>query len=291
MKQTYILAVSGGVDSVVLLHKLASLKPEHIRYIVAHVDHGIRSTSAEDADFVKQLADKWGYEYEQIALKLGAHASEALARKQRYDFLFAIKKRYKAEMIITAHHQDDVLETMILNMLRGTSPRGLVGFRRAGILRPFVQTPKAELVRYAESHGLAWREDETNNQTNYLRNYVRTHIIPRMSERRAELLAIRETLQKSYIEIDMLSKSLLVQSIHRGQLVRSRFVILPLVVQHEMLAQWLRLNGVEFDRELIRLATLAIKTYKPNKCFEIHDKTRLVMDKKTILLKNEGGTV
>ncbi len=291
MKQTYILAISGGVDSVVLLHKLMAVRPSWVDYVVAHVDHGIRPDSQEDARLVRSLATEYGVPYEECNLSLGANTSEDVARKARYNFLFELKKRYKAEAIVTAHHQDDVLETMVMNILRGTGPRGLVGFSRKGIVRPLLQTPKKELLAYAEKHGLTWREDTTNSDVTYLRNYVRLHIMPKIEPKREELLALRNKVEGFYTEIDVLSKALLVQSTKKQELVRSRFVVLPLVVQHELLATWLRLYHVPFDKQLIKRATLAMKVLAPGKQCVLGPQTSLEMQKKSIVLKVQGSHV
>ncbi len=291
MKQTYILAISGGVDSVVLLHKLAAVKPERIHYIVAHVDHGTRKQSADDASFVQRLAKQYGFAYESTRLQLGKDASEAQARELRYAFLHDLKRRYKAEGIITAHHQDDVLETMVVNLLRGTTARGLIGFTQPDVIRPFLKTPKQDLIDYAQANNLVWCEDETNAQTTYLRNYVRHNIMPRLQDHREEFIAVRERLLPIYLEIDTLCRSLLVQSTKRGELLRSRFVILPVPVQHELLAFWFRLENIPFDEGSLQRASVAIKTFFPGKSFPLKGNACLIMDKKTILLKNEGGTV
>lgn len=291
MKQTYILAISGGVDSVVLLDKLASVRPEWICYIIAHVNHGIRPDSDDDETFVSKLAEKWGLEFESIRLELGKNASEAVAREKRYDFLFMLLKKYKAEKIITAHHEDDVLETMILNMLRGTSPRGLVGFQRKNILRPFLHTPKHELVNYATTRSLTWREDSTNSDEKYLRNYVRKNILPKFEEHREDFIRIRDSLEEVYLEIDTLTKRLLVQSIHKKELVRARFVILPVCVQKELVASWLRLHDVAFDAKLIERAVVAMKTFASDKHFELSAHASLTMKKHTIVLNVSNHAV
>ena len=107
--QKFIIAVSGGVDSVVLLHMLMAKKPDTITYIVAHFDHGIRDDSHDDAAFVAQLASNSHLTFELGEGSLGSEASEDLARVARYKYLRSIKDKYQAEKIITAHHQDDFL--------------------------------------------------------------------------------------------------------------------------------------------------------------------------------------
>lgn len=284
MRKSYIIAVSGGVDSVALLHKLMTVKPPSVDYIVAHVDHGIRTDSSDDATFVSDLALQYGAVFELKNLSLGPGASEDMARIQRYEFLFEVMKKYKAESIITAHHQDDVLETMVINIIRGTSPRGLIGFTRNQIIRPFINKTKKDIYEYAQQNSLEWREDSTNKDLSYLRNYVRSTIVPKIEDRN-ELLAIREQVEKSYLEIDDLIKKLLVQTMHKGELVRSRFVILPVSVQQELIACWLRLQHLTFDKNLITKAVLGCKVLLPGKHLELSKTVKLYSLKKTIVIK------
>lgn len=165
----YLVAVSGGVDSVVLLDMLT--KQKH-RLIVAHVDHGIRGDSAADARFVEQLARRYHVPYVGTRVELGAHASEEKAREARYEFLMQQAAVHGAT-ILTAHHQDDMAETVAINLVRGTGWRGLTVLDRQGIQRPLLPLPKAALYDYAMKHRLEWVEDETNASERYQRNRIR----------------------------------------------------------------------------------------------------------------------
>jgi tRNA(Ile)-lysidine synthase len=113
----YVVAVSGGVDSVVLLDHLAG-HPEY-ELVVAHFDHGIRDDSREDEAFVRSLAEKYNVPFESKREDLGKQASEELARDRRYAFLRSVAGKHNAQ-IITAHHADDAVETIAINLLRGT---------------------------------------------------------------------------------------------------------------------------------------------------------------------------
>ncbi|MDR2524328.1 MAG: tRNA lysidine(34) synthetase TilS [Candidatus Nomurabacteria bacterium] len=223
----YILAISGGVDSVVLLDKVVkcarlskpvsssgclgpvstsspenfSLRENIVRgtpsgaatqtalsgstgFIVAHFDHGIRAESGNDADFVRDLAKKYGLEFILGEGNLGRDASEELARIKRYEFLRGVAEGGK---IVTAHHADDLLETVIINLIRGTGWRGLAPFWSSDILRPLLGESKAEIVRYAIENNLQWVEDETNYTPKYLRNRVRDLTARLSGEQRREL--------------------------------------------------------------------------------------------------------
>ncbi len=169
----YIVAVSGGVDSVVLLDILARAGRHQL--IVAHVDHGMRSDSAADARFVAALAERYGLRFELFEAKLGSAASEDAARRARYEFLWKLAQQYEAE-IATAQHADDIVETIALNIGRGTGWRGLAGMSREGIHRPFKNRTKSELIEYTVKHRLEWCEDETNSKDIYMRNQLRRRL-------------------------------------------------------------------------------------------------------------------
>jgi tRNA(Ile)-lysidine synthase len=163
-----ILAISGGVDSVVLMHMMRD-DPE---VLVAHVNHGIRENALEDEEFVRKLAEQWGVEVRVSLLELGASASEDAARRERYAVLKDLAETAGGE-IWTAHHADDVAETVIINLLRGTGWRGLAAMSSEKIHRPLVGMSKTEIYQYAAKHRLCWREDPTNSSLDYLRNRVR----------------------------------------------------------------------------------------------------------------------
>ncbi len=176
----YVVAVSGGVDSVVLLDLMS--KKADLQVIVAHYHHGIRGADADgDEKFVAELAKKYSYTFDSDRGNLGAGASEATARVARYAFLVRLQREYVAKAIVLAHHQDDVVETIIINLLRGTSWRGISSLRSHKLLRrPLLAYQKADLVAYATSHNLTWREDATNLDQSYLRNYIRQTMVPRL---------------------------------------------------------------------------------------------------------------
>jgi tRNA(Ile)-lysidine synthase len=172
-KQKLLVAVSGGIDSVVLLDMVVRAAKYDIT--VAHFDHGIRPDSAADARFVEGLAKHYKLPFTGKREELGANASEDQARRARYDFLFQEASKLQAT-IATAHHLDDMVETIIINIIRGTGWRGLAVLDRAGVVRPLLKYTKAELREYALEHRLEWVEDSTNSSQKFLRNRVRQSI-------------------------------------------------------------------------------------------------------------------
>jgi tRNA(Ile)-lysidine synthase len=205
----YVLAISGGVDSVVLLDMAAkgelSLQGRTLQkndVIVAHFDHGIRGAiSAADAELVKSLAAKYQIECVVGQGQLVKNASEQLARTKRYEFLRSLCRVGPCK-IVTAHHQDDLLETVVMNLIRGTGWRGLAPFWSRDILRPLLNLTKAGIVNYAVENGLEWAEDETNYSAKYFRNRVRDFVTQMPAEQRRKLLELNQKQTELRAEIE-----------------------------------------------------------------------------------------
>jgi tRNA(Ile)-lysidine synthase len=260
----YVVAVSGGVDSMVLLD-LLRMYPG-VKVTVAHYDHGIREDSPYDRVHVQMLARRYNLPFVYDMGQLGPGASEAEARQARYEFLHKVKEMTGADAIVTAHHENDVLETAIINLLRGTGRKGLSSLTNGeGIIRPLLDVPKSEILDYAKRHGLVWREDSTNTDTNYLRNRVRHEILPSWSEHdRRRLLDVSRHMQTVNQEIDdILGPNL------EDELEREWFILLPHAVSREVMAAWLRHHHLrDFDRGTIERLTVAAKTAPSGKAID-----------------------
>lgn len=288
-ENVYIVAVSGGVDSVVLLHKIianvdktSTLSIKTPKYVIAHFDHGIRSDSNLDAEFVAKLAEKYGLEFELGKGNLGVEASEAQARRARYNFLRSVKEKHKASKIITAHHQDDVLESMVINIVRGTGPRGLSPMSTKDILRPLINSRKEDLIKYAKEKNLIWREDSTNTDEKYLRNKLRKKVMPKLDKSRQELLGINKKAESLYQDIDIRLSGMLPKN---NSLSRSRFVLLPYLVQKELMRAWLFQEGVqELSKDVIERCVNACNTLPYGKKIDVDGKYWLKSEKQNILL-------
>ena len=299
----YVVAVSGGVDSMTLLDLLvkqakspqprvlsqknpsSSLSAHRSQLIVAHFDHGIRPDSGADRQLVQDIAEKHGLPFVFEEGKLGPDVSEATAREARYKFLGKVCKNNGADAIITAHHQDDTLETAIINLLRGTGRSGLSSLKnQPGILRPLLHIPKQELIGYAKAQKLKWNEDSTNKDTKYLRNYVRHVLLPRFSEEdRQTLLTHIQSAQKFNPEISKLLYHLYVP---RGlELGRKIFINLPHDVAKEAMAEWLRGNNIQFDRKLLEQITAKAKTLQSGKSIDVDVNYRIEVGKDKLALR------
>lgn len=179
-----MVALSGGLDSVVLLHLLRFPLRDRVGHLsAAHLDHGMRHDSRGDALWVAGLCTAWD-------LDLARHRaqppprSEADARRVRYSFLDRVAP--SGALVATAHHADDQAETVLFRLARGAGLRGMRGIaeRRGRLVRPLLPFPRADLQRYAEGAGLAFRSDPTNRDLRYARNRIRHSVLPELERAR-----------------------------------------------------------------------------------------------------------
>ena len=194
-----VLAVSGGADSVALLHALRDLRGQlGIKLHVASLDHGIRGEAGErDLAFVAALAADWRLPCTLDAVDVPLLSREwgigieAAARQARYDFLARVAKRLGNAPVAVAHHADDQAETMLMHITRGSGLRGLRGMRPVStlpghadirLLRPLLGVSRADIEAYCAQHQLNFCWDESNSDTRYRRNFIRSEIIPRLQE-------------------------------------------------------------------------------------------------------------
>ncbi|MBR4651998.1 MAG: tRNA lysidine(34) synthetase TilS [Kiritimatiellae bacterium] len=186
------LAVSGGADSTALAVVMAALQKTHgFRAVVLHVDHGIRNDSGDDARFVRSLARRLGLPFHGTRVKVVRRRGESLemaARRERLAFFARMSARLKLDAIATGHHADDVAETFLMRLARGSGPDGLAGLKRISkvdgitFIRPLLCLRDAELKDFLYRQGMPWREDSTNADTSILRNKVRHVVLPWLRE-------------------------------------------------------------------------------------------------------------
>lgn len=280
----YVVAVSGGVDSMVLLDLIVKL--QKLDLLVVHFDHGIRPDSAVDCRFVAQAAKKYGLEFVYGTAQLGPRASEEQARNARYTFLRSEARKFKASAIITAHHQDDMIETALLNMIRGTGRKGLTSIASAtDILRPLLTVSKDQIIDYAKANKINWREDPTNEDTDYFRNYIRKELVPKMSvAERKKLVELLASLTVTNREIDdEIANYLHFSNKKLNVMNRNLLISLSHNIACEALAEWLRKNNIrEFDKNSIERLVIAVKTYKSGQKAAIVKGKYLSIGKRTV---------
>jgi len=280
-KQKLLVAVSGGVDSVVLLDMLHQTNKYDL--LVAHFDHGIRPDSAADARFVAGLAKLRGLPFVGKREELGVKASEDQARKARYDFLFQEARRLQAT-IATAHHLDDVVETIAINTIRGTGWRGLAVLDRAGVVRPLLKYSKAEIRSYALEHRLEWVEDSTNASSNYLRNRVRRAIAASdmLIATKLQLRNLRDRQCNIRRRVEHENRLLLPSPPYS----RYFFTAIDASVACELLQYIVTIKaGTGLTRPQLDRALLAIKTARPHTEYDMGEGAKLVFTARTFVVE------
>jgi tRNA(Ile)-lysidine synthase len=194
-KQAILIAVSGGMDSMVMLHLFSKLhKRMKLHLSVIHVNHQLRGDeSIEDEKFVREISAAYGIPIycERVDVMSYAHeqglSKQVAARQLRYEYFEKILKQLNADAVATAHHANDNAETVLMNILRGAGIHGLAGIppkrEQGNIIRPLLFATRAEIDAYATQEGIEYRNDSSNRSLMYRRNFLRHRIIPKLKER------------------------------------------------------------------------------------------------------------
>lgn len=276
-----------------LLHML--LQQPGLSLVVAHANHGMRPDAAEDEALVQAYAERHNLPFYSAQLNLGAGASEATAREARYEFLQQCSKKVNARGIVLAHHQDDLVETALLALTRGTGWRGLAPFAGNSLyIRPLLYMPKHQLIGYARKHAIPWREDSTNTNEAYTRNYIRRTLMPLLD-------------QKSDTWYDTFLQHIRKQQEVRGKLEselakwldrhvqyyndmaafrRYPFIMAPRTVAYELLQQLFRVRtGHSLERPLAEAALLFVKVAKPQKVMQLNRNWQLKAESANVIVE------
>ncbi|HCU91056.1 MAG TPA: tRNA lysidine(34) synthetase TilS [Gammaproteobacteria bacterium] len=191
INRRFVVAYSGGIDSQVLLHLMVSfVAGQTSRLRMVHIDHGLHKESQGWAEWCAETASEFGIEI--VVLKINESppsgcSVEAWARGHRYRLLESTMEA--DDVLLTAHHQNDVAETFLLQLLRGAGPHGLSSiaerqrFGSGMMLRPLLNYSRADIVSYAEAHNLEWIDDSSNDEDRYDRNYLRSNVFPWIERR------------------------------------------------------------------------------------------------------------
>lgn len=211
-----VLGVSGGPDSICMLNILYKLKEQLSKFnkinytmIVATVNHCIRKEASEEAEFVKNVCNNLNIKFRYLEVdvpkmaKANKQSEELCGRNVRYEFFKKVMQEEGANKIAVAHNSDDVIETILINLSRGTGIKGLTGisYKNEEIIRPLLDIKKSEINDYCKENNLEPRIDKTNFETIYTRNKIRNNIIPILKENLGEsfcnsVLKTREILIK-----------------------------------------------------------------------------------------------
>jgi len=189
-----LIAISGGIDSVVLTHLLSAL---NFNISLAHCNFNLRNTESDlDTVFVKKVAKELkikcfttSFETKKIAQE-NKESTQVAARNLRYNWFQEILEAHNFDYVLTAHHADDNLETFLINLTRGSGLDGFTGIPEinGNIIRPLLKFSRIEILSYAKENKLSWREDKSNAATKYVRNKIRHKILPVLKEINPSLL-------------------------------------------------------------------------------------------------------
>jgi tRNA(Ile)-lysidine synthase len=249
LPEALLVGVSGGVDSVVLLHALVATgrKP-----VVLHFDHAWRVDSAADARRVQNLAKQLGLKF--VGGKMRATAGkhrEAEARAARYAFFAKAARRLGIPHLVLGHHADDQVETFLMQLLRGSGAAGRgMDFlsERDGLIlhRPWLGVWKKEILRYARRHKLAWREDATNADTRHRRNRIRRRVLPYLQKQLGRQVAenLFRAAEIARAESEWLD-ALCAEAAREPELSVKALRAAPLAQQRRTLLRWLQARGVK----------------------------------------------
>lgn len=295
-----LVAVSGGCDSVALLHLLRFHGGDAgVVLHAAHLDHAMREGSEADARWVAGLCAAWGVPLVSERLER-APRTEDEARRARHAFLRRAADAAGADLIATAHHADDQAETVLFRVLRGTGLSGLAGIApRAGrLVRPLLPFWRREVRAYARAAGLRWREDPTNRGEDPVRNRIRHRLIP-LAERRVapgarrSLVRLADLARAEERGLDALLEPLERASTRRegGSLVlaRAHFQAYDSAIAARLLRKVLRQFGAVLDRTGTRLALQFITGAPSGRRFRLPDGSHLVAEFDEVRVERERG--
>jgi len=255
MSDTVVVAVSGGADSLALLHILKRLAADFsFSLVAAHLNHMLRRYEAEkDEQFVTSTCKEWGIkcftkrtDVRELAKELKISEEEA-GRKARYEFFTELMKEVKANKLALAHHKDDRVETIFHNIIRGTGMHGLKGInyvRDGFVIRPFLDVSKDEILNYCKEENISYREDLSNNNLNYTRNRLRHALIPFIQDnfnpniaetilRMSDVIGEEDDFLKQYC--DKLLPTVFFYEENKAKAALERFNPLPLALKRRLL--------------------------------------------------------
>jgi tRNA(Ile)-lysidine synthase len=261
----YLIGVSGGRDSVALLHWLIGLG--YNKLVVCHLNHQLRGRSSDaDARFVETLAAKYQLEFELGTANIRALAKkkkasiETAAREARYSFFAKVAKHRRCHTIFLAHHADDLVETFLLNLIRGAGLSGLAGMRQIStrdpgdfeltLVRPFLSIWRKDIDRYIREHRLNFREDASNKNLAPMRNRIRHRVMPYLEKMLGR--SIRQNIWRT-ATIAGEEETWIVNQLPNStgaQLSVAGLRELPIALQRRTILQWLRaqnISDVGFD--------------------------------------------
>mgnify|MGYP003787646281 CR=1 FL=1 len=279
-KKTLVVSVSGGLDSMVLLDFLRRM---NLNLVVVHFNHQKRANSDKEAEMVKEYTEKYHIPFNYYKLTINSSDFQNRARILRHRHLEEVASRLNTPYIVTAHHLDDLLETVLISLTRGSNILGYAGMRQITeignytYVKPFLYLEKAELLDYANRHRVPYMEDESNYTSEYLRNRYRLTLVPIMKQENPNLLQmIKQYNMQLVAAYDDIRSQAIAFLDDRETINIPRFRFLSTAVQDDVIAYLLETNKVNINYRLIERIRKVLLSKKPNQTVNLSNQFQLV---------------
>ena len=268
--ETIVVGVSGGIDSMVLLNVLYKL---NYKLVIAHVNHNVRVESKDELIFVKNYALERNIPFESIVLdKINGVNFQDKARQLRYDFFFDVAKKYNATKIATAHHLDDLLETVLMRISRGSNLYGYGGIKpiiyydNLAIIRPLLCVNRSEIKEYQETNNIPFMEDNSNSKDKYTRNRYRHNVVPILAQENPNIYQnILRYSKQMYLAFDFIRKqSKKLYNKNNGEINNEEFQSFDDAVKLDYISYILEQKGITCSYNKIIMIKNMILNDQPN---------------------------
>ncbi len=255
-----VIGVSGGADSMALLHLLMKYcENSNCQIVCVHIHHNLRRESDREQLFVKNYCEENHILFETTKFTYEEKFTEKIGREKRYQFFENILKKYRAPYLFTAHHGDDLIETILMRLSRGSSLKGVCGIEKKSIrefytiLRPLLYVTKKDIYEYAEKNAIPYVEDSSNQDSNYTRNRYRKELLPFFKRENSNVhlkfLEYSEELSEMLEYMDRLSQREFEKIVQNNKLNYCLWKQLEIVLQKEVLRKYLfSVYGKEIDK-------------------------------------------
>lgn len=254
-REKILLGISGGPDSICLLHQFVEIRQDYkLELVCLHFNHCLRDEAKQEEEFVKSVCEKLKVkcisESKKVLDFFAGDSLEQTARFLRFDFFLKCARQERAKKIALAHHKDDLIETVLMRLIRGTGLRGLRGFlpktkyKSLTVLRPFINLRKEEILAWLKEKNIPYCLDQSNYEDKFLRNKIRLQVLPLLESLNPNLVdnvyQLAETVAYDYEFIDLIAKEALtrlkkIETRHKLSLDLEGLKKLPLALFNNLL--------------------------------------------------------